>query len=60
MSNECIKIPIRKYHCLIIFCEFTRKCFKAASVTDFVFMHNKLCIKLYTMNYDAMSSSYEI
>ena len=43
-----------------IFCEFTRKCCKAVTVTDFVFTYGKLCIKLYTVNLDARDISYEI
>ena len=35
------------------------KYFRAASVTDSVFTHGKLCIKLYIVNYGARSSSYE-
>ena len=38
---------------MINFCEFTRKCCKTVTVTDSVFMHGKLCIKLYTVNLDA-------
>ena len=57
MSNERIKIPIWKYHRLIIVCEFTRKCCKAVTVTDSVFMHDKLCIKLYTVNLDALMNA---
>ena len=60
MSNDCIKIPIWKYHCLIIICEFTRKRCKAVTVTDSVFMHGKLYIKLYTVNLDARDISYGI
>ena len=60
MSNEFIKIPIWIYHCLIIVCEFTRKCCKTVTVTDSVFMHGKLCIKLYTVNLDARDISYGI
>ena len=59
MSNECIKIPIWKYHCLIIVCEFTRKCYKAVTVTDYVFTHVKLGIKLYTVNLDSRDISYK-
>ena len=36
------------------------KYFRAASVTDSVFTHGKLCIKLNTMNLDARDISYEI
>ena len=43
-----------------IFCEFTRKCCKAVTVTDSMFTHDKLCIKLYSMNLDARDISYEI
>ena len=39
---------------------FTIKCFKAASLTYSVFMHDKLCIKLNTVNLDARDISYEI
>ena len=35
---------------LVIVCEFTRKRCKAVTVIDSVFMHGKLCIKLYTVN----------
>ena len=34
--------------------------FQAVTVTDSVFMHDKLCIKLYTMNLDARDISYGI
>ena len=50
MSNECIKILIRKYYHLVIVCEFTRKCCKAVAVTDSVFTHDKFCIKFYIGN----------
>ena len=59
MSNECIKILIRKYYHLVIVCEFTRKCCKAVAVTDSVFTHDKLCVKLFTVNLDATDISYE-
>ena len=42
------------------FYDFTRKCFRAASVTDSVFMHDKLRIKLYKINLDARDIYYEI
>ena len=42
------------------FYNFTRKCFKAVTVTDSVFTYGKLCIKLYTVNLDARDISYEI
>ena len=51
---------IWKYHCLIIVCEFTRKCFIAVTVADSVFTHDKLYIKFYTVNLDARDISYEI
>ena len=44
----------------MIVCEFTRKHCKAVTVTDSVFIHGKLCIKLYTVNLDARDISYEI
>ena len=43
---------------MIIFCEFIIKRCKAVTVTDSVFMHGKLCIKLYTVNLDARDISY--
>ena len=45
---------------MTIVCEFRRKCYKAITVTDSVFTHGKLCIKLYTMNLDARDISCEI
>ena len=45
---------------LIIVCEFTRKYYKAVTITDSMFMHDKLCIKLYTVNLDAKDIFYEI
>ena len=41
-------------------CEFTRKYCKVVNMTDSVFTHDKLCIKLYTVNLDARDISYEI
>ena len=60
MYNECIKILIWKYHRLIIVYEFTGKYYKVVTMTDSMFTHGKLCIKLYTVNLDARYISYEI
>ena len=51
---------IWKYHHLIIVCKLTGKCCKTIIVTDSMFTHDKLCIKLYSMNLDARDISYEI
>ena len=59
MSNECIKISIWKYNHLTIVCKITRKFCKAVTVTDSVFTHGKLCIKLYIVNLEARDNSYE-
>ena len=40
------------------FYEFRRKRCKAVTVTDSVFMHDKLYIKLYIVNLDARENSY--
>ena len=60
MSSMCLLNFIRKYHRLIIVCEFTRKYCKAVTVTDSVFTNGKLCIKLYIVNLNARDISYEI
>ena len=39
--------------------EFKIKRCKAVTVTDSVFMHDKLCIKLHIVNLDARDNSYE-
>ena len=39
------------------FYNLSRKWFKAAAVIGSVFMHDKLCIKLFTVSYDARGSS---
>ena len=40
--------------------DFIRTCAEAVTVTDSVFMHGKLCIKLYAVNLDARDISYGI
>ena len=60
ISSMCVLNFIWKYHHLIIVCEFTRKCCKTITVADSMFTHDKLCIKLYTVNLDSRDISYEI
>ena len=40
-------------------CKIIRKFCKAVTVTDSVFTHGKLCIKLYIVNLDTRDNSYE-
>ena len=53
MYNIGMKIPKWNWGLLLFVDDFVRICTEAVTVTDSVFMHVKLCIKLYIVNLDA-------
>ena len=60
MHSIGIKIPKWNEGLLLFVDDFVRTCVEVVSMTGLMSTTRKLCIKSFSMNYDARSSFYEL